>query len=311
MEIIEELLESIFQNPIFYALIFIILSILFRKARIYLRNKKIQKNNYELNRDIIMNIKYNPSILGILTDSEINYNEILADIMNLYCKKVINITKDKEEHRYKLELINPSIEITESDKYIINTLVIKNRHFVFSQWRELVLEQGKNLNFIRIHHNEKLKNNKVLSELLKILMPFAVFFIVIILIWLIASIITLNIIDGLGVALQAAFFFPYVVIIGMVISSSIEKRIETRMSLTTLGIEELKKWMGFKTFIEEYTLIKEKTMDDIIIYEKYIPYSLVLGIGKDYKNIIYQIFDEIDLNRLMEDLEKQFYEDNL
>ena len=311
MEIKEKLLEFIFTTPISYALIFIILCIVFRKVGIYLRNRKFQKNNYELNREIIMNIKYNPSILGVLTDSEINCREILADIMNLYCKKVINVTKDKEEQRYKLELINSSIEITESDKYIIDTLVIKKKRFVFSEWRELVLEQGKKLNFIRIHHNEKLKNDKVLSDLLKILLPFAVFFIVIILIWLIASIITLSLLDGLRMALQATWTFPFVIIGGILISNFIIERIETRMSLTILGVKELKKWMGFKTFIEEYTLINEKTVEDVIIYEKYIPYSLVLGIGKDYKKTIYQIFDEIDIKRLMKDLENQFYEDNL
>ena len=38
----------------------------------------------------------------------------------------------------------------------------------------------------------------------------------------------------------------------------------------------------FKRFIKNYTLIKDRKIEEIIIYEKYIPYAMVLGINKEY-----------------------------
>lgn len=92
--------------------------------------------------------------------------------------------------------------------------------------------------------------------------------------------------------------------------SLLSKRREKNLGLTKLGTKELKKWMGFKTFVKQYTLIKNKTIEDVVIYEKYIPYALVLGIGKDYKDTIYQIFDEVDAEKLVNDLKQQFYDNN-
>ena len=48
--------------------------------------------------------------------------------------------------------------------------------------------------------------------------------------------------------------------------------------------KELIKWMKFENFIKEYTLLSERKLEDVILYEKYITYAMVLNINKEYKN---------------------------
>lgn len=67
---------------------------------------------------------------------------------------------------------------------------------------------------------------------------------------------------------------------------------------TKLGNEEALKWSGLKKFFHEFTLIKDKTLNDLILLDDYIPYAISLNEAKSiekyiekndiYRNIIYK-----------------------
>ena len=48
--------------------------------------------------------------------------------------------------------------------------------------------------------------------------------------------------------------------------------------------------MKFKRFVKEYTLLKDRNMEEVEIYERYIPYAMVLNINKKYKHKLIEIF---------------------
>lgn len=194
---LKDIIEDILQNPIFYIIPCALLYYIVRKIKIFIRNKRFQNDEIELDRDIVNNIKYNPSVLGILNDGEIYYRELLADIMNLYSKKVITLDKDEQLKFYNLKLVDPTIEMTESDRYIIKTLVNKKEEFDFVKWKTNVIEECQKLDFIKVYQNKKTEDERILSDFLEIIAPFAIFFLIMIILWLVASIITLSPIEGL------------------------------------------------------------------------------------------------------------------
>ena len=73
----------------------------------------------------------------------------------------------------------------------------------------------------------------------------------------------------------------------------------TNAFLSSYGENELKKWMKFKNFIKEYTLLKERTIEEIAIYESYIPYAIVLDVNVQYKNTEFDIFDEKEMESII------------
>ena len=60
--------------------------------------------------------------------------------------------------------------------------------------------------------------------------------------------------------------------------------IELISKLNRKGKDELIKWIKFKKFIKEYSLIKDRKIEEVVLYEKYIPYAMALGINKEYNS---------------------------
>ena len=55
--------------------------------------------------------------------------------------------------------------------------------------------------------------------------------------------------------------------------------------------------MKFKKFIEEYTLIEERSIEETLIFEKYIPYAMALNINKKYKSKYLKVIDIDELTK--------------
>ena len=137
----------LFMNPIAVTLLIMIL------YHIYLKfYKKVRNTGYEidayndiqnLNRDI--DCKYPPSVLSILINNSLKLEDISADIMNLYAKKVIEVTKVQEYNKefYTLKAkadSNLESGLYSSEKYLLYTLIRKFFDFDFSKWSSYVNE---------------------------------------------------------------------------------------------------------------------------------------------------------------------------
>ncbi|MBO4815886.1 MAG: hypothetical protein J5507_02950 [Clostridia bacterium] len=83
-------------NPMSLFIYGVLFFILYRKLYPIIRKKYYTIENYKdfqtLQRDI--NCNYNPSIVSMLIDNNIEIKDIVADIMNLYAKKYIVLDND-------------------------------------------------------------------------------------------------------------------------------------------------------------------------------------------------------------------------
>jgi len=270
--------------PIGMILLIILLCELYFKIFLKIRNKIYELETYKdietLHRDF--NCTYNPSALSILINNELTLKSISADIMNLYAKKILDIEetlKDgKKECKIKVNVMNTdNLEISESDKYILNTIFKEKDDFDFNIWKEKVNNEYNNLNFSKLYKKFNL----------------ASYFKMLFKAYLILSLIYFFILKDIKDALLWSVFTTSLFFsIMSIIFSFKEKETNKRRYLNKNGKNELKKWIKLKKFIQEYTLIGEKNIKDIVIYEKYIPYAVVLDINNNYKGTIYSIFSE-------------------
>ena len=153
-------------NPIFIilyiAILFGVIAFIYRKYR----NLKYQKESYEdinyLNRDL--STEYPPSIVGYLFNQKLRYKDLIADIMELYAQKIINISKSNEQgktriHFYLQEEDYRNKISSQSQLYIINTLINdnSNRKFDYRTWKQYVLEEYKIRKFAKEKNEDKSK----------------------------------------------------------------------------------------------------------------------------------------------------------
>lgn len=67
-------------------------------------------------------------------------------------------------------------------------------------------------------------------------------------------------------------------------------------TLTQKGIDEKEKWVGLKNYMEDFSMMKEKEVPELILWEKYLVYATAFGIAdkvlKQLKVVYPQLSDE-------------------
>ena len=63
-----------------------------------------------------------------------------------------------------------------------------------------------------------------------------------------------------------------------IICNSNKKKINT--CLTERGYREQNEWKALENFLNDYSLLKEKSVPDIVLWEKYLVYATVYGISE-------------------------------
>ena len=86
-------------------------------------------------------------------------------------------------------------------------------------------------------------------------------------------------------------------IINLIVTRNLQSKINV---FTQNGIDEIEKWKGLKKYMQEFSLLKEKEVPDLVIWEKFLVYATVFGIAdkviKQLK-IVYPNMEEIsDIN---------------
>lgn len=287
-------------NPSFIILCIAILFGVFLYIYKKYRNLKYQKESYEdinfLNRDI--STEYQPSIVGYLFNQKLRYKDLIADIMELYAQKIIDVSKSNEQEETKIQFYlkekNYRNKVTsQSQLYIIRTLIDdkQNENFDFGTWKQYVLEEYEIRKFARE------KNDNTSKKIILVM------------------IICMTIIGGMmgWIVEGKGDFANMMIIIGMIGGAFIgtlaaaaflnfmKSPENTNVFLSSYGESELKKWMKFKKFIQDYTLLKERTIEEIAIYESYIPYAIVLDVNVQYKNTKFDIFNQKEMESIIDE----------
>ena len=288
----------IFANPVVLILTMFVLYPILRYIIRVSRNISYKIDAFNdiqtLNREI--NVKYNPSIVSYLIDGEINQRALAADIMNLYAKKIINIDNQVIENkkRYKLTTnakMIKSVKIYKSDAYIIESIIYKKHKFEFSEWDKLVEHTLFNRGFHKT--GQKKYSEKDLPK------PLCIIFLVLVYPMFICF-------KEISYAIIFSLFLTCLSVIPIIYLFDFLNSKETqKLNLNKLGKEEVKNWIKFENFIKNYTLIKDKNIEDIVLYEKYIPYAVALGINMNYKDTMYSAFNELEIKEILNDIKNK------
>lgn len=282
-------IQGVFMNYLFIIIAIRILIRIFIAFYKKIRNKKYKYETYKeidyLNRDI--STKYPPSIIGYLYNQQVGYKSLIADIMDLYARKIINIEKDNERYAIKRNLLDNSKIKNRAERYILDTLIEKedDRKFSFQEWQKIVLDEYKQLDFTN--------NDKELN--------FIKIAIIAIICSSLGGIIEWTIVNSFGFVFIGCLIGLLVatMIISVWIQISQNSKSED-IFLNKKGKKELEKWIKLKNFLDNYTLIKERKIEEIELYESYIPYSVVLDSNANYKDTKFDFFDKDELKTILE-----------
>jgi len=282
--------------------------ILIRNFRLHIKSK--YKDLDTINREI--NAEYSPAILSYIYNLKLEpKKDILATILNLYNKKIITIEKTNYEYKF---IPNDNINLyslSKDEKYIFNYLISNKKNtekFSPKEWKKFVIEECDNNDFNKKIEFPDAPKFPLFSLILDI-------FITILfrgnIIALLFEDQTTGIVcaDILLLILFAILNFILLWIIEGIIYDRISHIYQFLKGVTLNGKNEIIKWIKFKNFIKNYTLIKDRKIEEIVIYERYIPYAMVLGINKEYNNEKVKDFVENYMKFVDQNVTNYFYTD--
>ena len=101
-------------------------------------------------------------------------------------------------------------------------------------------------------------------------------------------------------ALITGFFTVVVLVINLVLISKLINRFS---GFTSKGINEQEQWKAFKKYMEDFSLLDEKEVPQLIIWEKYLVFATAFGIAdkviKQLKIIYPELNEQDTLNNLV------------
>ena len=93
------------------------------------------------------------------------------------------------------------------------------------------------------------------------------------------------------IVLMFAFPVSIALIVNGILCFKIKKRINV---LTQKGIDSKEKWKGLKKYMEDFSLLNEKEVPAIEVWEKYLVYATVFGISDKVLKQLKTVYPDID-----------------
>lgn len=243
----------------------------FYKDKLSKIDLKKYKNYY---RDIIQ--KYSPGVLDYIDDFEIETNTLIAILMELKLKGIIN---------EDLKILKDDFtELDENEKYVcdhINDL----KNIKIEDLKYAIIEDCKKYELIEITKQQKNNKEVPLVNMLIIgtVLPFMITFIVFmsnvhIIIKTIAGF--LPFLSAFIIKFRSAYRITYAV------ANSKEPYIRTKN-----GEKVNEKLEGLKKYLEDFSSLENKSEEELVLWEDYLIYSVIFN---QNEKIIKQYQEKID-----------------
>ena len=273
------------------AIFIIFLFKIFKKTKKLNQLKEKYKPTIEL--DYFREVPYEDATPGealfMISDGrEYEFSDIFsANILNLCLKRyiILEVYGDNE------------VKITILDKDIIN---LKDEENIILEFLKEVAKDGNQLTtkditqYLMANYSEKtsmeqkirkaiekieIENGNFLKENKKQETKYTIIFIA----YLITGILFIPLIP-IGIVL----------LINGILTSKIAKKINI---FTQKGIDEKEKWVAFKNYMKDFSLLKDKEVPALIIWEKYLVYATVFGISDKVLEQLKVVYPEfLDVN---------------
>lgn len=258
------------------------------KKGIYIGLKRQTYKDLEtLNRDIDNN--YSPAIVSYLYNQQIELKkDLVASLLNLETRGYI---KRNFNNQFFIKNMNYS-ELGKDDLYLYNA--IKNndlQNILGYEWLECVIDEYEKKKFYE--KNKLYDTKKQIIDFSKMLLKQVIANIIIfkIINYICIYVNSKNEIAATALIMYTMLYLLAANVLFFIMYCKVKISIyKNKIVLSKSGKEELKKWIKFENFIKKYTLIEEKTAEDMMIYGEFLPYAMVLNLNKDYINEAEKIF---------------------
>ena len=235
---------------------------------------KYEFTKYEYYRDIVGDIS--PAILSVIYNRHINIeDQIIATIVYLEEKHIIYF-KDN-----KITIVDNSVTLLEHEKIIIeyvNNIIDYNKFY--KKYRFALINDLENQEYIVI----KSKDIFDMTELIKI-----------IILWIIISLIivmpVIISISEIGIFLVLAYIFAF---LSIPIYEFITKKINPFVR-TKKALELSSKLNGLKNFLQDFTLINTKKIEEVKLYNDYIIYGIIFDLKGSLNDENKELYNNIKM----------------
>lgn len=273
------LIVTIIEN-FYIILIFIVIKIMRKREYKNQLSKIDYKNEGEYYRDILKG--YSPFLLSYIDNFIFEgKRDIIATILNLQLKQVIKI-----ENNTIIKLKEDN-NLEESEQYILDN--VSNGKIKIADTRELeqkIVKDAQNKELIEIKESAKGKNDKPLKN--KLIIAFIISIFIFMILSAIATSINSDLLTTIVLIFGLIFCNPIFYIILFIIKYYLSK---AKIKRTNKGEEINTKLEGLKNYIQEYSKLKEKNANDILLWEEYLIYSVIFNINDNVIKEMDELFD--------------------
>lgn len=238
-----------------------------------------------------------------LSNSSVQYNMVSATILDLCLKKIISLREQNK--KIYIKILNKQPQELKADEMeifkILRAVGKNNEEFEIDELNKYAKQEyykystciNNTVNFARNNlYRIKLINKREENEYAKcsnaklrekmLLTVYIVF--VVIAICMYIPVFKLEAARSLGISLQSNLVFYMLGILPIIILKVCSLRLQSKIKnkivvLTQEGVDEKAKWKGLANYMKDFSMIDEKEVPELVIWEKYLVYATAFGIA--------------------------------
>lgn len=235
------------------------------------KNKKYYREILEIN---------SPLIVGYLDDLDLNKNKLIAELLYMKRKGVLDIKNDGIEIVDNYDVIElKKSELAILQKISKGKLIFDCVEDFLLEEKKLVSEESKNLQFVT-KKESKSKARSILLIIFSLLVAFAFYIFI--------EILTQSIVaKKLIFDITFDYFVPIMILLllfspllGIFVFCEYDKYRGDTYKRTSKGQEINRKLEGLKNYLKDYSMMDEREAKEIELWEDYLIYSVMFGHNK-------------------------------
>ncbi len=248
-------------------IVYTILGIIYLFTIIRRKSDMIKENDYT--RELPK--YFPPAIVSLILDLNIeNTTDYTATIAYLISKKYIRLSEDGGS----VKVISDSPSFNSDHEDYVFKCITKKRNFNQYEFKRLVIEDAKKMNLI-------IEGKRKIHFFRNFFLAIGISFLISIL-YNIIQVYILKAIIGILYLISAISVFAVIGYSFYLLSKYNNEGVHR----TIKGTIEARKWTGIKNYLRDYTLISDRNLKDIVIFEDYIPYAIALNEAKTIEKFI-------------------------
>lgn len=201
-------------------------------------------------------------------------------LLSLKNKKIINFNKKNN----KIEIKEKNKNITSCEEYIISKISdgkIKINDNDICALQNIIIDEVLKNDLLEQDDNHKTK---------KLLISFGIFCIILFLVFFISTLFSETFLGQILTVILGFLFIALPILMIFIFSYFIsysQYKTENKYKRSTKGEEINKKLEGLKNYLNDFSLMRKKELDEIVFWEDYLIYSVLFNQNKNIINEIY------------------------